>query len=187
MIVGDEPLDAARRRLRCAGWHGSSASICSPCAAAGSQGGSRSATSRAFQATAAGGGRRIPIRGIRRAIVEQVERTHREIPAVTFVEECDFTGTDVSLLVAATLKAAAESLRAFPELNARIEGDEIVLLERYDIGVAVENRRRPAGAGRRAAATGSLSMRSTPRSGGSPTVPAPARCRATSSATRRSP
>ena len=44
----------------------------------------------------------------------------------------------MSLLVAATLKAAAESLRAFPELNARIEGDEIVLLERYDIGVAVE-------------------------------------------------
>ena len=33
-------------------------------------------------------GRRVPVRGIRRAIVEQVERTHREIPAVTFVEEC---------------------------------------------------------------------------------------------------
>ncbi|MSO96540.1 MAG: 2-oxo acid dehydrogenase subunit E2, partial [Thermoleophilia bacterium] len=45
-------------------------------------------------------GRRIPVRGIRRAIVEQVERTHREIPAVTFVEECDFTGVDLGLLVA---------------------------------------------------------------------------------------
>ena len=40
-------------------------------------------------------GRRIPVRGIRRAIVEQVSRAHREIPAVTFVEECDFTGLDV--------------------------------------------------------------------------------------------
>lgn len=83
-------------------------------------------------------GRRVPVRGIRRAIVEQVERTHREIPAVTFVEECDFTGVDLDMLVAIALKAAAESLAAFPELNARIEGDEIVLLDRYDLGVAVD-------------------------------------------------
>ena len=83
-------------------------------------------------------GRRVPVRGIRRAIVEQVERTHREIPAVTFVEECDFTGLDLGLLVASTLSAVAASLRDFPELNARIEGDQIVLLDRYDIGVAVD-------------------------------------------------
>ena len=83
-------------------------------------------------------GRRVPVRGIRRAIVEQVERTHREIPAVTFVEECDFTGVDLGLLVATTLRAAARSLVEFSELNARIEGDEIVLLDRYDLGVAVD-------------------------------------------------
>ena len=83
-------------------------------------------------------GRRVPVRGIRRAIVEQVERTHREIPAVTFVEECDFTGLDLGLLVASTVSAVAASLRDFPELNARIEGDQIVLLDRYDIGVAVD-------------------------------------------------
>lgn len=83
-------------------------------------------------------GRRVPVRGIRRAIVEQVERTHREIPAVTFVEECDFTGADLDLLVAAALGAAAASLHEFPELNARIDGDEIVLLDRYDLGVAVD-------------------------------------------------
>jgi pyruvate dehydrogenase E2 component (dihydrolipoamide acetyltransferase) len=83
-------------------------------------------------------GRRVPVRGIRRAIVEQVERTHREIPAVTFVEECDFTGVDLGLLVATTLRAAAASLAEFPELNARIDGDEIVLLDRYDLGVAVD-------------------------------------------------
>lgn len=83
-------------------------------------------------------GRRIPVRGIRRAIVEQVERTHREIPAVTFVEECDFTGVDLDLLVATALRAAAASLHDFPELNARIDGDEIVLLDRYDLGVAVD-------------------------------------------------
>ena len=83
-------------------------------------------------------GRRIPVRGIRRAIVEQVERTHREIPAVTFVEECDFTGVDLDLLVATALQAVASSLGEFPELNARIDGDEIVLLDRYDLGVAVD-------------------------------------------------
>jgi pyruvate dehydrogenase E2 component (dihydrolipoamide acetyltransferase) len=70
--------------------------------------------------------------------VEQVERTHREIPAVTFVEECDFTGVDLDLLVATALRAAAASLADFAELNARIEDDEIVLLDRYDLGVAVD-------------------------------------------------
>jgi pyruvate dehydrogenase E2 component (dihydrolipoamide acetyltransferase) len=89
-------------------------------------------------AAAPPGGRSVPIRGIRRAILEQVERTHREIPAVTFVEECDFTGVDLDLLVALAMKAAAASLREFPELNARIEGDRIVLLERYDLGIAVD-------------------------------------------------
>ena len=83
-------------------------------------------------------GRRVPVRGIRRVIVEQVERTHREIPAVTVVEECDFTGVELDLLVATVLHATAASLPSFPELNARIDGDEIVLLDRYDIGIAVD-------------------------------------------------
>lgn len=83
-------------------------------------------------------GRRVPVRGIRRAIVEQVERTHREIPAVTFVEECDFTGVNLDLLVASALAAVAAVLVDYPELNARIEENDIVLLDRYDIGVAVD-------------------------------------------------
>jgi pyruvate/2-oxoglutarate dehydrogenase complex dihydrolipoamide acyltransferase (E2) component len=36
------------------------------------------------------------------------------------------------------LKAVAESLKEFPELNARLDGDEIVYLDRYDLGVAVQ-------------------------------------------------
>ena len=83
-------------------------------------------------------GRREPVRGVRRRIVEHLTASHREIPAVTFVEECDLTGVDVKLLVPLALKAVAESLREFPELNARLEGDEIVYLERYDLGVAVQ-------------------------------------------------
>jgi pyruvate/2-oxoglutarate dehydrogenase complex dihydrolipoamide acyltransferase (E2) component len=83
-------------------------------------------------------GRREPIRGVRRQIVEHLARAHREVPAVTYVEECDFSRVDMSLLLPTVLRASVLSLREFPELNARLEGDEIVYLERYDIGVAVQ-------------------------------------------------
>ena len=43
-----------------------------------------------------GPGRREPLRGVRRRIVEHLTTAHREIPAVTFVEECDFTGASTS-------------------------------------------------------------------------------------------
>jgi len=84
-----------------------------------------------------GEGRREPLRGVRRLMAENMTRSHRDIPAVTWVEECDFTGVDLDRLVPLVLKACAESLREFPELNARLERDELVYLDRYDIGVAV--------------------------------------------------
>ena len=83
-------------------------------------------------------GRREPVRGVRRQIVEHLAKAHREVPAVTFVEECDFTEVDLKQLVPLTLKAVAASLAEYPELNARLEGDEIVYLDRYDLGVAVQ-------------------------------------------------
>jgi pyruvate dehydrogenase E2 component (dihydrolipoamide acetyltransferase) len=83
-------------------------------------------------------GRREPIRGIKRQMFEHLARAHREIPPVTWVEECDFTEVDTKQLVPLVLKAAADSLQEFPELNARIEGDELVYLDRYDIGIAVQ-------------------------------------------------
>jgi pyruvate/2-oxoglutarate dehydrogenase complex dihydrolipoamide acyltransferase (E2) component len=85
-----------------------------------------------------GEGRREPVRGVRRKIVEHLTRAHREIPAVTWVEECDFSNVDLHRLVPTVLQATAASLQEFPELNARLEGDEIVYLERYDLGVAVQ-------------------------------------------------
>jgi pyruvate dehydrogenase E2 component (dihydrolipoamide acetyltransferase) len=92
------------------------------------------------RAAASGGadGRREALRGVRRRIVEHLTTAHREIPAVTFVEECDFTGFDLAELVPRALKAVALALKDFPELNARLEGDEIVYLERYDLGLAVQ-------------------------------------------------
>jgi pyruvate/2-oxoglutarate dehydrogenase complex dihydrolipoamide acyltransferase (E2) component len=65
-------------------------------------------------------------------------RAHREVPPVTWVEECDFSNVNLHLLVPTVLKACAESLREFPELNARLDGDAIVYLDRYDLGVAVQ-------------------------------------------------
>jgi pyruvate dehydrogenase E2 component (dihydrolipoamide acetyltransferase) len=83
-------------------------------------------------------GRREKVRGVRRQVIEHLTRAHQEVPAVTFVEECDFSGVDLGLLLPTVLKATAEALREFPELNARLEGDEIVYLDRYDLGVAMQ-------------------------------------------------
>jgi pyruvate/2-oxoglutarate dehydrogenase complex dihydrolipoamide acyltransferase (E2) component len=82
-------------------------------------------------------GERVQLRGVRRQMFEHLTRA-REIPAVTWVEECDFTGVELKRLVPLVLRAVAESLREFPELNARVEDGELVLLDRYDLGIAVQ-------------------------------------------------
>ena len=83
-------------------------------------------------------GRREPLRGVRRLVAEHMARAHREVPAVTWVEECDFSHVDLASLVPTLLKACAAALQEFPELNARLDGDAIVYLDRYDLGVAVQ-------------------------------------------------
>jgi pyruvate/2-oxoglutarate dehydrogenase complex dihydrolipoamide acyltransferase (E2) component len=83
-------------------------------------------------------GRREPLRGVRKLIAQHMARAHAEVPPVTWVEECDFGAVDLKRLVPLTLKAVAEALREVPELNARLENDEIVYLDRYDLGVAVQ-------------------------------------------------
>jgi pyruvate dehydrogenase E2 component (dihydrolipoamide acetyltransferase) len=83
-------------------------------------------------------GERVQLHGIRRQMFEHLTRAHREIPAVTWVEECDFSKVELKQLLPLVLSAVTESLREFPELNARVEDGELVLLDRYDIGVAVQ-------------------------------------------------
>jgi pyruvate dehydrogenase E2 component (dihydrolipoamide acetyltransferase) len=97
-----------------------------------------SATSRGQAPGPVPEGRREPLRGVRRLIAEHMTRAHREVPPVTWVEECDFGELELDLLLSTTLKACALSLQEFPELNARLEGDDIVLLDRYDLGIAVQ-------------------------------------------------
>ena len=84
------------------------------------------------------GGRREALRGVRRLIAEHMARAHREVAPVTWVEECDFSKVYLGRLVATVLKACALSLEEYPELNARLDGDAILYLDHYDLGVAVQ-------------------------------------------------
>ena len=86
----------------------------------------------------AAGERREPIRGVKRQMFEHLTRAHQEIPPVTWVEECDFTDVDTKRLLPLVLQAVAQALPEFPELNARVDGGDLVYLERCDIGVAVQ-------------------------------------------------
>lgn len=91
------------------------------------------------------GERRVPLRGVRRAIAEHLTKAHREVPAVTVVEECDFAELDSvrgeHTYLPYLLQAAVAGLKAYPELNATLEGEEIVYWERYDLGIAVQTER----------------------------------------------
>jgi len=93
---------------------------------------------RAVAGGSQGEGRREPLRGVRRLTAEHMTRAHREVPSVTWVEECDFEDVPLDRLLATVVRSCAEALAEFPELNARFDGDAIVYLDRYDIGVAVQ-------------------------------------------------
>ncbi|MGH3037733.1 MAG: dihydrolipoamide acetyltransferase family protein [Gaiellaceae bacterium] len=86
--------------------------------------------------------RRVPLRGVRRLIAQHLTTSHREVPAVTVVEECDFTALSESRgersYLPYLLKAVVAGLKEFPELNATLDGEEIVFWERYDLGLAVQ-------------------------------------------------
>jgi pyruvate dehydrogenase E2 component (dihydrolipoamide acetyltransferase) len=87
-------------------------------------------------------GRREPLRGVRRAVAEHLSRSHREVPAVTVVEECDFTHLarrrgDRSYLPF-VVHAVAAALGRHEALNARLDGDAIVYLDAVHVGIAVQ-------------------------------------------------
>jgi pyruvate dehydrogenase E2 component (dihydrolipoamide acetyltransferase) len=88
------------------------------------------------------GERREPLRGVRRQIAEHLTRSHREVPSVTVVEECDFTTLSLARgersYLPYVLEAVVAGLNDYPELNATLAGNEIVYWERYDIGLAVQ-------------------------------------------------
>jgi 2-oxoisovalerate dehydrogenase E2 component (dihydrolipoyl transacylase) len=105
----------------------------------------------AARAVAGADVRRIPLRGARRAMADKLSRSRREIPEATVWVDVDATGfvetrralnaadpeRPVSLL-ALLSRFAILGLRRYPELNARIEQDEIVIPERVNLGFAAQ-------------------------------------------------
>ena len=97
---------------------------------------------------------RIPLRGIRRTTAEKLTRSRREIPEATVWVDVDATGLvaaraalnardpqhPVSLL-ALLARFAVAGLRRWPELNARIENDEIVIPAHVHLGFAAQTER----------------------------------------------
>jgi pyruvate dehydrogenase E2 component (dihydrolipoamide acetyltransferase) len=102
-------------------------------------------------ATALPGERRIPLRGARRAAADKLSRSRREIPEATVWVDVDATALvearralnaadparPVSLL-ALLARFAVLGLRRYPELNARIEQEEIVIPEGVNLGFAAQ-------------------------------------------------
>jgi 2-oxoisovalerate dehydrogenase E2 component (dihydrolipoyl transacylase) len=97
---------------------------------------------------------RIPIRGLRKAVADKLSRSRREIPEATIWVDVDATelirlratlNADESApkisLLAMFSRYTILGLRRYPELNARIEGDEIVLGPAVHLGFAAQTDR----------------------------------------------
>lgn len=98
-----------------------------------------------------GDGRRIPMRGARRTMAESVTRSRREIPEATVWVDVDATefvqaraqinaadpGRPVSL-TALLGRFCVLALHRYPLLNARVDGQEIVLNETVNLGFAAQ-------------------------------------------------
>ncbi len=90
---------------------------------------------------------RIPLRGVRKAVADKLSTSRREIPEATVWVDVDATdlmaarkAIDVSLLGLISRFVVA-GLKKFPELNSRVEGDEIVQLRDIHLGFAAQTDR----------------------------------------------
>jgi 2-oxoisovalerate dehydrogenase E2 component (dihydrolipoyl transacylase) len=97
---------------------------------------------------------RIPLRGVRRSVAEKLTRSRREIPDATAWVDVDATGLvgarealrsahpDRPIgLLALVARFVVAGLRRYPELNARVEADEIVQLREVNLGFAAQTER----------------------------------------------
>jgi pyruvate dehydrogenase E2 component (dihydrolipoamide acetyltransferase) len=97
---------------------------------------------------------RIPIRGLRKSVADKLSRSRREIPEATVWVDVDATemlrlraalNADESApkisLLALLSRFTILALRRHPELNARVEGDEIVMSPSVHLGFAAQTDR----------------------------------------------
>jgi pyruvate dehydrogenase E2 component (dihydrolipoamide acetyltransferase) len=98
--------------------------------------------------------RRIPLRGLRKTVADKLTRSRREIPEATVWVDVDATAlldirstlnaisTEPKIgLLALLAKFAVVGLRRYPELNARIVDDEILLGDAVHLGFAAQTDR----------------------------------------------
>jgi len=95
-----------------------------------------------------GSDERVPLSSLRRTISAHMTRSWSEIPHVTTFDDVNASnllalrsrlGSDEPVSLEALLVAAVlPALRDHPEFNATLEGEELVLRRRYNIGVAVD-------------------------------------------------
>jgi 2-oxoisovalerate dehydrogenase E2 component (dihydrolipoyl transacylase) len=122
--------------------------------AAGRQSVSKQAVSKQAVSRPAAEGTRIPLRGVRRAVADKLTRSRREIPEATVWVDVDATGllaTRAALntkapdqpvsLLALFARLTVLALRRYPELNARLDGDEIVIPGHVHLGFAAQTDR----------------------------------------------
>jgi len=90
-------------------------------------------------------GRTVPLSAMRRAIAARLQQSVREAPHFYVAIDVDMTAALAireSMGRAVTIndllvKAAADTLAAFPQLNCRLEGDALRQLDEVNIGIAV--------------------------------------------------
>ncbi len=95
--------------------------------------------------------KRVPMSLARKSAAELYTRSRREIPEATVWVDVDATGLlearaalnvarpdEPVSLVALLARFAVLGLRRFPELNARVEGDALVLLDEVHLGFAAQ-------------------------------------------------
>ncbi len=100
-------------------------------------------------APAAEGGRRVPLSAMRTTIAERMTESKQQVPHFYLVGEVQMdaamgmaarlkaeTGEKITVTVL-LVKAAAVALRETPRVNARFDGDAVVLNEHCNVGVAV--------------------------------------------------
>ena len=90
----------------------------------------------------------IPLAGMRRTIAERMTRSYQQAPHITFTLDVDMSAAlelrrvageeqNAPSLTAILVRACAWALRRHPRLNSYLQDDEIWLLPRINVGVAV--------------------------------------------------
>ncbi|WP_328618282.1 2-oxo acid dehydrogenase subunit E2 [Amycolatopsis sp. NBC_00355] len=101
----------------------------------------------------ADGERRIPLTGVRKVVADKLTASRREIPEATVwvdVDASELVAARVALnaktdrpvsLLGLIARFAVAGLKKYPELNSRVEGDEIVVLDKIHLGFAAQTGR----------------------------------------------